>query len=187
MTRKQALSAAIEALNASGQTEAAEILHTLSGELPFFSWSEDAIFDAVEQFILDHGRVPTTTDFKKRGLPPHTVIKRRFGVTLQEWLDQNYPTEKTPLDERHAQATQDFIREYRRIQPVSAEDYNARRTHPSRGWYAIAKYNHTRRWRILLEKLNLPIYNTRGTPDSPPQLKVRVISDYNFEDENPSD
>ena len=97
-------------------------------------------------------------------------------------LNQNYPTEKTPLDELHAQATQDFIREYLRIQPVSAEDYNARRTHPSRGWYAIAKYNHTRRWRILLEKLNLPTYNNRGTPPSVPQLKVRVISDYNFEE-----
>ena len=47
--------------------------------------------------------------------------------------------------------------------------------------------NHTRRWRILLEKLNLPVYNNRGTPPSVPQLKVRVISDYNFEDENPSD
>ena len=182
MTRKQALSAAIETLNAAGQTEAAEILHKLSGELPFFSWSKEAIFDAVDQFILDHGRAPTTTDFKKRGLPPHTVIKRRFGVTLLEWLDQNYPTVKTPLDELHAQATQDFIREYLRIQPVSAEDYNARRTHPSRGWYAIAKYNHTRRWRILLEKLNLPIYNNRGTLSSAPQLKVRVISDYNFEE-----
>lgn len=182
MTRKQALALAIHALNEAGQTEAVGILHTLSRELPFFSWSEEAIFDAVEQFILDHGRVPTPTDFKKRGLPPHTVIKRRFGVTLQEWLDQNYPTEKTPLDELHAQATQDFIREYLRIQPVSAEDYNARRTHPSRGWYSIAKYNHTRRWRILLEKLNLPIYNNRGAPNSAPQLKVRVISDYNFEE-----
>ena len=103
-------------------------------------------------------------------------------MTLQEWLDQNYPTQKTPLDELHAQATEAFIREYYRIQPVSSEDYNARRTHPSRGWYAIAKYNHTRRWRILLEKLNLPLYNNRGTPDSTPQLKVRVISDYNFEE-----
>ena len=187
MTRKQALALAIQTLNETGQTEAAGIRHTLSGELPFFSWSEVAIFDAVEQFILDHGRVPTTTDFKKRGLPPHTVIKRRFGVTLQEWLEQNYPTEKTPLDELHAKATEDFIKEYLRIRPVSAEDYNARRTHPSRGWFAIAKYNHTRRWRILLEKLDLPVYNNRSVPETTPQLKVRVISDYNFEDENPSD
>ena len=182
MTRKQALSAAIEALNAAGQTEAAGILHTLSGELPFFIWSKEAIYDAVDQFILDRGRVPTTTDFKKRGLPPHTVIKRRFGVTLQEWLEQHYPTVKPPLDELQAKATEDFIKEYLRIQPTSAEDYNARRAHPSRGWFAIAKYNHTRRWRILLEKLNLPTYNNHGVPDSPPQLKVRIISDYDFRD-----
>lgn len=135
----------------------------------------------MEQFILDNGRPPLRMDFKKKCLPPHSVIKRRFGVTLQEWLDQNYPTEITPLDELHAQATRDFIREYLRIRPVSAEDYNARRTSPLRGWYSIAKYNHARRWRILLEKLSLPIYNNRGTPPSAPQLKVRVISDYYFE------
>ena len=180
MTRKQALELAVQAL--AENEEAVQVLHTMIDELPLNRWTEDSIFDAVEQFILDHGRVPTTTDFKKRGLPPHTVIKRRFGMTLQGWLDQNYPTEKTPLDELHVQATQEFIREYLRIQPVSAEDYNARRTHPSRGWYAIAKYNHTRRWHILLEKLNLPIYNNRGTPPSVPQLKVRVISDYDFEE-----
>ena len=180
MTRKQALSAAIESLNAADQTEAAEILHTLSGELPFFRWSEDAIYDAVEQFILDHGRVPTTSDFKKRGLPPHTVIKRRFGVTLQEWLEQNYLTEKPPLDELQAKATEDFIKEYLRIQPTSAEDYNARRSHPSRGWYTIAVYNHTRRWRVLLAKLSLPIYNNRDVPDSTPQLRVNVILDCDF-------
>ena len=108
MTRKQALSAAIEALNATGQTEAAEILHKLSEELPFFSWSEDAIYDAVEQFILDHGRVPTTTDFKKRGLPPHTVIKRRFGITLQEWLNKNYPALKPSEEEIRVKATDAF-------------------------------------------------------------------------------
>ena len=185
VTRKQALELAAQAL--ADNEEAVQVLHTMIDELPLNRWTEVAIRDSVEQFILDNGRPPLRTDFKKKCLPPHSVIKRRFGVTLQEWLDQNYATEKTPLDELHAQATQDFIREYLRIQPVSAEDYNARRTHPSRGWYAIAKYNHTRRWRILLEKLNLPIYNNRGTPPSMPQLKVRVISDYNLEEENPSD
>lgn len=180
MTRKQALELAAQAL--AGNEEAVQVLHTMSDELPLNRWTEVAIQDSVEQFILDNGRPPLRTDFKKKCLPPHSVIKRRFGVTLQEWLDQNYPTKKTPLDELHAQATQEFIKEYLRIQPVSAEDYNARRTHPSRGWYAIAKYNHTRRWRILLENLNLPIYNNRGVPNSTPQLKVRVISDYSFDE-----
>ncbi len=86
------------------------------------------------------------------------------------------------IDELHVQAMQEFIREYLRIQPISAEDYNVRRTRPSRGWFAIARYNYTRRWRILLEKLNLPIYNNRGMPNSVPQLKVRGISDYIFEE-----
>ena len=185
MTRKQALELAVQAL--AGNEEAVQVLHTMIDELPLNRWTEAAIRDSVEQFILDNGRPPMRTDFKKRCLPPHSVIKRRFGLTLQEWLDQNYPTVKTSLDELHVQATQVFIREYLRIQPVSAEDYNARRSHPSRGWYAIAKYNHTRRWRILLEKLNLPVYNNRDVPNSTPQLKVRVISDYNFEGENPSD
>ena len=180
MTRKQALELAVQAL--AENKEAVQVLHTMIDELPLNRWTEAAIRDSVEQFILDNGRPPMRTDFKKKCLPPHSVIKRRFGVTLQEWLDQNYPTKKTPLDELHAQATQDFIREYLRIQPVSAEDYNARRTHPSRGWYAIAKYNHTRRWRILLEKLNLPIYNNRGVPMPKSQFDVHIISDTDFRD-----
>ena len=112
----------------------------VSLELPPNRWTEAAIRDSVEQFILDNGR------------PPHSVIKRRFGVTLQEWLDQNYPIEKTPLDELHAQATQEFIKEYLRIQPVSAEDYNARRAHPSRGWYAIARTSRLNAMSVYAEK-----------------------------------
>ena len=183
MTRKQALSTAIEALSKTGQNEEAiQVLHTMIDELPLNRWTEDAIRDSVEQFILDNGRPPLRSDFRSKLLPPHSVIKRRFGVTLQEWLEQHYPTVKPPLDEIRAKATEDFIKEYLRIQPTSAEDYNARRAHLSRGWFAIAKYNHTRRWRILLEKLDLPIYNNRDVPPSTPQLKVRVISDYDFEE-----
>ena len=73
------------------------------------------------------------------------------------------------------------------VLPETGQVYNSAARHFRPGAYAIAKYNHTRRWRILPEKLNLPIYNNRGTPPGAPQLKVRVISDYNFEDENPSD
>ena len=150
MTRKQALELAVQAL--AGNEEAVQVLHTMIDELPLNRWTEAAIRDSVEQFILDNGRPPLRTDFKKKCLPPHSVIKRRFGVTLQEWLDQNYPTEKTPLDELHAQATQAFIREYLRIQPVSAEDYNARRTHPSRGWYAIARTSRLNAMSVYAEK-----------------------------------
>lgn len=180
MTRKQALSAAIEALNATGQTEAAEILHNLSDELPFYSWSEDAIRDAVEQFILDHGRIPTATDFKKRGLPPHTVIKKRYGITLQEWLNRDYPVVKPSEEEKRTKATEAFVRDYFRIQPKSADEFNARRTPSTHCWYTVAVYNHTRSWRNLLAKLELPIYNNIDVPRVKPDLKVSVISDTDF-------
>ena len=81
MTRKQALAAAIEALTKEGQNEeAVRVLHKLIEELPLNRWTEDAIRDSVEQFILDTGHPPLRTDFKKKCLPPHSVIKRRFGV-----------------------------------------------------------------------------------------------------------
>ena len=121
MTRKQALELAVQAL--AENKEAVQVLHTMIDELPLNRWPETAIRDSVEQFILDNGRPPLRTDFKKKCLPPHSVVKRRFGVTLQEWLDRNYPIEKTPLDELHAQATEDFIREYLRIRPTSAQPH----------------------------------------------------------------
>ena len=182
MTRKQALAMAEQVLSGRGQNEAAAILHKLSGELPFYSWSEDAIQDAVEQFILDHGRVPTATDFKKRGLPPHTVIKKRFGITLQEWLNRDYPVVKPSEEEKRTKATEAFVRDYSRIQPRSADEFNARRTPGTHCWYTVAVYNHTRSWRKLLAKLELPIYNNIAVPRVKPDLKVSVISDTDFRD-----
>ena len=182
MTRKQALAMAEQVLSERGQDEAAAILHKLSGELPFYSWSEDAIYDSVEQFILDHGRIPTATDFKRRGLPPHTVIKKRFGITLQEWLNRDYPVTKPSEEEKRTKATAVFVRDYFHIQPKSADEFNARRTPRTHCWYTVAVYNHTRSWRKLLSKLELPIYNNIDVPRVKPDLKVSVISDTDFRD-----
>ena len=69
MTRKQALEAAIRLLAETGQTEETAVLHTIMEELPLNRWTDEAILDSVEQLILDHGRVPTVSDFKKRCIP----------------------------------------------------------------------------------------------------------------------
>ena len=130
MTRKQALELAVQAL--AGNEEAVQVLHTMIDELPLNRWTEAAIRDSVEQFILDHSRVPTATDFKKRGLPPHTVIKKRFGITLQEWLNRDYPVVKPSEEEKRTKATEAFVLDYFRIQPKSADEFNARRARPGR-------------------------------------------------------
>lgn len=165
MTRKQALTLAIAALSASGDNEeAVQVLHTLRDELPLNRWSDTAIRDSIEQFILDHGRPPTVSDFKKRGLPPHPVIKNKYGVTLSEWLRKNYPVINSSLKETRAAATKEFIQEYLRIRPNSAEDYNKNRTPGSACWYTIARYNQTRNWRSLLTKLELPVFSHVAVP-----------------------
>lgn len=159
MTRKQALEAAIRLLAETGQTEETAVLHTIMEELPLNRWTDEAILDSVEQFILDHGRVPTVSDFKKRGLPPHTVIRQKYGITLRAWLDLNYPDRLDTKEKSRAEATEAFVRDYLCLRPKSAEEYNRKRTQGSPCWYTVAAYNGVRCWRSLLEKLGLPVFS----------------------------
>ena len=182
MTRKQALSLAIQALSDIGQKEAAETLHTLSEELPMNRWSDAAILDSIDQFILDNGRVPTSVDFKKRGLPPHTVIKQRYGITLREWLNEHYPVTKPSDEAICAEITKSFIEDYRRIRPKSAEEFNEKRSSGTRCWYSVAIRNHTKCWRNLLAKLELPIYNNVNVPREKPEFTVTIYTHYDFRD-----
>ena len=92
MTRKQAIIQAVQALSAQGgNEEAIALLQDIYDEMPLIHWSDKSIKDVVEQFIVDNGRVPTVSDFRKKGMPPHTVFKFRYGITLSEWLSTNYP------------------------------------------------------------------------------------------------
>ena len=82
-TRKTALLEAIEIVKAADlpQEQKNGIVKKLTlcvTELPFAKWSEDAICDACDQFLLDHGRVPSISEFDRGGLPSHTVVRRRL-------------------------------------------------------------------------------------------------------------
>jgi len=183
MTRKQAISLAIQALSEVGENEEAiAVLQSLSDELPLVHWSDSTIRDSVDQFILDHNRVPTVTDFKKRGLPPHPVIKQKYGITLKEWLDKNYPSVSPPQDEVRKKLTDAFVKDYLRIRPRSADEYDAKRSPGSPCWYTVAVHNNTKRWRGLLEKLGLPIYNNVDVPRETAALKVNIYTHYDFRD-----
>ena len=62
-------------------------------ELPFAKWSEAAIYDACDQFFADRGRVPSIKDFDRAGLPSHTVVKQRLGITVRELREKHFPKE----------------------------------------------------------------------------------------------
>lgn len=161
MTRKEALSLAMQALSETGQNaEAVDVLRTMREELPLNRWSAAAIRDAIEQFVLDHGRLPNAADFKRdRTLPPHTVIKNKFGVNLSEWLVDTYPDILELKKKARAAATERFAQEYHRLQPKSAAEFDRGRGPDCCCWYTIAGYNETNTWRALLAKLELPAFS----------------------------
>ena len=120
MTRKTALNQAIYILSQSeGNEEIIEKLQDLLEELPIIHWSDKSIHDRVQQFAEDNGRNPTTSDFKKKGMPPHPVIKQKYGINLSDWLEQFYPTNRPTPEQIRKEYTEEFIREYSRIKSPS--------------------------------------------------------------------
>ena len=183
MTRKQALQRAIEHLSQFPEyAEEVRLLREISQELPMIHWSDHSIRDTVEQFILDNGRPPTVTDFKKAGMPPHTVIQNKYKMPLRQWLTENYPTPKPSAEELKAEYTQAFLEDYHRIKPRSQYEFNQYKRPKTRGWQTVAAYHNTRSLRNLLKKLDLPLYFDMKRDHVPANLKVIVHNDYDFRD-----
>lgn len=183
LTRREALEAALVLVADSSLTPKSkeEILYGLRlclTELPFAHWTEEAVFDACDQFLLDHGRPPRMRDFGRSGLPGHPTVKNRFGLSLQQFLDRYYPggrelSNRSPYGDRSTLAWADaFMREYCRLSPKSAADFNARRKKGLPGWNTVAKMLGVKTWRGLLDYCGFsPASSTTGTPD------YRVLSD----------
>ena len=181
MTRKQALQHAITLLSKQPEyAEAIRILKEISDELPLIHWSDSSIRDTVEQFILDNGRVPTVSDFRKKGMPPHPVIKQKYRITLGEWLEQNYPNVKpTPLELKET-FTKDFIEDYNRIKPKSQKEFTQNKRPQTKGWQTVAQYYQVKSWRELLKTLNLPMYSSPNVPKDSTNLMITFHVDYDF-------
>ncbi len=183
MTRKQAITKAIAALQQAGEnTEAIRVLEELSGELPIIHWSDAALRDTVDQFVADTGRMPTATDFKKPGMPPYRVFMCNYGLTPTEWLQANYPEHYPSQQEMIDQYTKAFIEDYVRLKPKSAGDFNQRRSDKSRGWRCVARYHHLGTWTNLINYLNLPNYSDEKQKRIPSKVTVVVHNDYDFRD-----
>jgi hypothetical protein len=189
MTRKQALHKALEALETlSAPTPAtaapdpatanpdpidtqaaAEILRGMIADLPLTGWTEKTIFDTIDQFIIDHGRIPTVTDFKKKGLPPHPVIKLRFNMTLREFLDKHYPDQKLCSSKIYFPETKEhwrdlFLTDYYANKPCSAEEHNANRTSGTPSWQTIAKMFEIIKWLDWLSFCEITPYVKKREP-----------------------
>jgi len=148
MTRKQALHKALEALT---DKDAKSKIQEILGDMPFTGWGEKTIFDTLDQFVIDYGRMPNTSDFKKKGLPPHTVIRLRFGINLKEFLQKYYPPEMMCASRLYYEKSEEewmdlFIQDYIRNKPSSAEKYNKTRKQGTPSWQTISAMFGIRKW-----------------------------------------
>ena len=93
MTRKQAILLGISILSKNKKNnEIVEKLQEILDEYPYKKWTKAAVFDAVEQYRIEHnGRYPNACDFRLNGLPSHPSIKNLFNMTVVEFLDYYYP------------------------------------------------------------------------------------------------
>lgn len=181
MTRKQALLKAVSILSRTGENkEIIALLTDIYNELPLTHWTDKSIKDTVGQFIEDNGRIPTVTDFKRKGMPPHTVIKQKYNITLAEWLEQNFPHKKDTYGELKEKYTRQFIADYNRIKPPSQEYFNKNRTGNTRSWQTVANYHGVKSWRDLIKALNLPDYSYNRSSSVHKELSVKVFTDYDF-------
>jgi len=151
MTRKTALLKAISYIGQMEETEETEAVHTklkeIFEDLPLTRWSEGTIFDTLEQWAEDNGRNPMVGDLRSKGLPPHPVIKLRFGVNAKEFLNKHFPQAEIPKE----YWKDFFIGEYERQGRPVAEKYNRHRKNGTPSWATIAKLFDIGRWNDWLD------------------------------------
>ena len=178
MTRKTALNKAIYILSQSeGNNEIIEKLNDILEEIPLIHWSDKTIHDRVQQFAEENNRNPTVSDFRKKGMPPHPVFKQKYGINLSEWLEKYYPTYRPTPEELEKQYSEEFIKEYNRIKPRSADEYEAKRSKGSKSWQTIrARCNQTS-WRGLIRYLDLPFYFHMTKDHAPMKFNINITTD----------
>lgn len=173
MTRKEAITVSIRVvegctLDQRIKDETIKMLNLCISELPFAKWSEAAIFDACDQFILDNKRQIRLIDFDRAGLPSHPTIKNRFKMSVKEFRDKYYPLSHESKNNSpygvytNEQIKDIFIKEYTAICPASGCDYNSRRSKSLPSWVTVAKRFGVSTWTQLINEFSLPHHSKRG-------------------------
>ena len=179
MTRKEALREAIDIVSNAriGKQRKADIIAGLElcqRELPFSHWSEEAIFDACDTWVSEHGELHMQA-FASPQMPSHPAIKNRFGMTAREFRDKFYPMKDVSTRSRYykrsvAEWNDLFVKEFSRIRCTGQDDYNRRRNHELPTWNTMAEMNRCNTWNRLLALLSLKTYRKPH-----PKVEVRIL------------
>lgn len=181
MTRKEALREAIQIVSNAriGKQRKADILAGLAlcqRELPFAHWTREAVFDACDTWVQEHGTLSLRA-FASPLMPSHPTIKNRFGMTARQFRDRYYPLDGarsgSPYSKDGVEAwNQRFQADFHAMGCTGQEDYNRRRDRALPTWNTVAAMNGVKSWSRLLGKLGLSTYE-RPEPDRPVKVRLR--------------
>lgn len=179
MTRRDALREAIEIVSNAriGKQRKADIIAGLKlcqQELPFSRWSREAIFDACDTWVADHGELHMRA-FVSPQMPSHPAIKNRFGLTARDFRDKYYPMKDVSARSPYYQHSinewnEMFVDEFNLIECTGQDDYNRRRNHKLPTWNTMAAMNNCKTWNQLLTLLSLKTHQK-----SRPKVAVRIL------------
>lgn len=158
MTRKQAVSQAIAILEKEDKNqEICQKLQEIMLELPMTHWSDKTIFDAFDQYILEHNCLPSMSEISRNPkIPTHPTIKNRFGLTLQEFYKKYYNQyiRKSPSRVYHYHNTsywiENFREQYTKNNYPSQKEYDSLRDKNTPCAKHIIKISGYKNWNELL-------------------------------------
>lgn len=161
MTRKQAIYEAICILNKDKQNQQiCQRLQEIYEEYPLNHWTKKAIFDAIDQFILENGRFPAKTDFHKtKGLPSAGEIRFKFDLSYGAFREQYYPdtkyyTKKVTYEDATFW-TEVFVKQYTSFGYPTEEEYNKKRAKGTPHTKTMMNILDCRNWSELLKKCDV--------------------------------
>ena len=158
MTRKQAVLQAIYLLEKDiNNKEICQVLYSILDDLPMCHWSDKAIFDAFDQYILDNNCLPSRNEIiNNPKLPTHPTVKNRFGITLQEFYKKYYNQyiKKCPSRVYHYHTTDywidNFKEQYVKNNCPTQKKYDLLREKDTPCSRHIIKLNGSKNWNELL-------------------------------------
>lgn len=166
MHRKKALTIVINYLKQLDDlpTEVATAIPALEAfrdSMPFKLWTDDAVRQAVNQYISEFHRPPTVTDLRDvKYLPSHVVFKTLYNMTAAQWLMENYPnaqyltriTKYIPYHKmERAEVKRIFQAEYLRLGCPTSVEFNKKREAHIPSWQYICKIlDCQKKWSVLL-------------------------------------
>lgn len=184
MTHKEALSYAISAIEqlprSKSGDEAILILDRISESCRYIRWTQESVFEALNQWKKEHGRNPIVSDLSEPNMPKKVTVKRLFNMNPSSFLNLYYPREKKkkPLSKYEGLSKEDhiaiFIAQYQKHKPKSSKEYDLFRDSDTPMWLTVARHCGITKWSELLALTGVERYGRVSDTSTSRSYKVFV-------------